>query len=58
LSLAFLQRIAAPTRHVPLEGRGRFPSEQPGLAALVPVLPEVLAQVARQAQAGGRFAWR
>jgi len=46
MSLAFLQRIAAPVRHVPLEGCGHFPVEEPGLTTLVQVLKETLARVA------------
>ena len=42
MSLAFLERIAAPTRHVPLEGCGHFPVEEPGLTRAVEVLREVL----------------
>lgn len=41
MSLAFLRRIAAPTRHVPLEGCGHFPVEEPGLTQAVQVLREV-----------------
>jgi alpha-beta hydrolase superfamily lysophospholipase len=46
MSLAFLQRIAAPVRHVPLEGCGHFPVEEPGLTTLVQVLKETLARLA------------
>lgn len=46
MSLAFMQRIAAPTRHVPLEGCGHFPVEEPGLTTLVQVMKATLAQVA------------
>ena len=45
MSLVFLRRIAAPVRHVPLEGCGHFPVEEPGLTTLVQVLKETLAQV-------------
>lgn len=41
MSLAFLRRIAAPTRHVRLEGCGHFPVEEPGLTQAVQVLREV-----------------
>jgi alpha-beta hydrolase superfamily lysophospholipase len=47
MSLAFLQRIAAPVRHVPLERCGHFPLEEPGLTTRMQVLQEVLEQVAR-----------
>jgi alpha-beta hydrolase superfamily lysophospholipase len=47
MSIAFLERIAAPKRHVVLEGAGHFPVEEPGLAQLVGVLETVHAQVAR-----------
>jgi alpha-beta hydrolase superfamily lysophospholipase len=45
MSLTFLRRIAAPTHHVPLEGCGHFPVEEPGLTTLAQVLQEVLHQV-------------
>lgn len=50
MSLAFLRRIAAPTRHVPLPGCGHFPVEEPGLTTLLQVLEQVLAQVLAQTQ--------
>ena len=46
MSLAFLRHLAAPTRHVPLEGCGHFPVEEPGLTRAVEVLREVLEGVA------------
>jgi hypothetical protein len=45
MSLAFLREIAGPTRHVPLEGCGHFPVEEPGLARAAEVLREVLEEV-------------
>lgn len=45
MSLAFLHRIAGPTRHVPLEGCGHFPVEEPGLTRAVHVLQQVIEQV-------------
>jgi alpha-beta hydrolase superfamily lysophospholipase len=55
MSLAFLRHIAAPVRHVPLEGCGHFPVEEPGLTRAVEVLREVLEQVARRD--GGEEGW-
>lgn len=52
MSLAFLQRIAAPTRYVPLQGCGHFPVEEPGLTTLVEVLQETLAQVTGSTEVG------
>ena len=49
MSLAFLGRLAAPTRHVPLEGCGHFPVEEPGLTRAVEVLREVLEALVPQA---------
>lgn len=46
MSLAFLRRITAPTRHVPLEGCGHFPVEEPGLGTLELVLREALDEAA------------
>jgi alpha-beta hydrolase superfamily lysophospholipase len=46
MSLAFLRNISAPTRHVPLEGCGHFPVEEPGLTRAVEVLQQVLEEVA------------
>jgi alpha-beta hydrolase superfamily lysophospholipase len=45
MSLDFLRHIAAPTRHLPLEGCGHFPVEEPGLSRAVEVLREVLERV-------------
>lgn len=56
MSLAFLQRIAAPVRHVPLEGCGHFPVEEPGLSMLMQVLEETLAQVVCPARGEGHAA--
>ncbi len=42
MSLAVLLRLAAPTRHVPLEGCGHFPVLEPGLTRAEEVLREVL----------------
>jgi hypothetical protein len=53
MSLAFLQRIAAPPRHLRPEGGGHFPIEEPGLTTLVRVLQEVRAQAAPRPQARG-----
>lgn len=47
MSLAFLERIAAPTGHVPLDGCGHFPVEEPGLTTLEQVLTDTLVQVVR-----------
>jgi pimeloyl-ACP methyl ester carboxylesterase len=49
MSLAFLRHIAAPVRHVPLEGCGHFPVEEPGLTQAVEVLREVLEALVPQA---------
>jgi hypothetical protein len=46
MSLAFLQRVAAPTRHLRLEGRGQVPVEEPGVTTLVQALREMLARAA------------
>ena len=48
MSLDFLRHIAAPTRHVPLEGCGHFPVEEPGLTRAVEVLREVLKALVTQ----------
>jgi pimeloyl-ACP methyl ester carboxylesterase len=45
MSLAFLRRIAAPARHVPLDGCGHFPVEEPGLTTLVQFLKDTLTRV-------------
>lgn len=48
MSLVFLQRIASPVRHVPLEGCGHFPVEEPGITTLVETLRDVYRQVTRE----------
>jgi alpha-beta hydrolase superfamily lysophospholipase len=40
VSRAFLDRIAAPTRYVPLEGCGHLPVEEPGVSTLVDLIAE------------------
>ncbi len=45
LSLRFLERIAAPTRHIPLENAGHFPVEEPGIEQLRDVLRDVLTEL-------------
>ena len=54
MSLDFQRHVAAPTRHVPLEGCGHFPVEEPGLTRAVEVLREVLDQVVRRDGGEGR----
>jgi uncharacterized protein (TIGR02117 family) len=46
MSLAFLQRVAAPTRHLRLEGRGHVPVKEPCVTTLVQALREMLARAA------------
>lgn len=45
LSLRFLDRIGAPTRHVPLENCGHAPVEEPGLTQLADTLGDLLSRV-------------
>ena len=40
VSRAFLDRIAAPTRYVPLEGAGHLPVEEPGVSVLVDLIAD------------------
>ncbi|MBF6327990.1 alpha/beta hydrolase [Nocardia transvalensis] len=47
LSMRFLDRIAAPTRSVLLEGCGHFPIEEPGVTQLATALREVVDAVAK-----------
>lgn len=44
LSLRFLDRVAAPSRAVLLEGCGHFPLEEPGVTQLAETLRELLAE--------------
>lgn len=49
VSLRFLGRVAAPTRHVPLENCGHLPVEEPGLTQLTDALRDLITRVARGA---------
>lgn len=47
LSLRFFERIAAPTRYLPLADAGHFPVEEPGISQLHALFAELFAGVAR-----------